>query len=78
MQRVGQYDVPVEAVHLAQDIERIEIILSALQRLDTNNISHTKTDEQREFGELMKYNTIALVRTWHRYAKLKLRDFLAP
>ena len=72
-------DVPVEAVELVADIERLERVIDLLKRVDDWNITASATDKDREFARDMRESTVALVRSWHRYARLKLRkEYLAP
>jgi hypothetical protein len=75
---LGIYGVPVEAASLAEDIARLEVILHLLGKIDSANITATRTQADRDYGQDMLKSQIALVESWHRSARLKLREFLAP
>lgn len=69
-----RYALPIEALHLCEDITRLEMMIELLKTLDESNIT-----KDRERGELDLRSTLVLLRAWHRYAKYKMRrEFLAP
>jgi hypothetical protein len=74
----GIYGVPVEAASLAEDIARLEEVLHLLGKIDTANISANRTQADRDYGQDMLKSQIALVESWHKSARLKLREYLAP
>lgn len=66
---VGRYDVPMDALDLELDIFRIELAMKLLDEVDVTNI----TPGDGEFGRKIKNVTISQIRTWKRYAHLKMR-----
>lgn len=70
--------MPVEAIHLAEDIYRLETLLGLLNKIEPRNITKSDTQEQRDFGDDMLRNSIVIARSWHRVAKRKLAKYLAP
>jgi len=75
---LGVYDVPVEAINLAEDIAHIDAIIALLRKVDSWNISESKTQEQRDWASDMLQSQIILLQTWRRYAHKKLATkFLA-
>jgi len=72
-------ETPVEALHLAEDVLVLELVIQLLKRIDTSNITASDTQEQRDFGRHMLQSQLALIYSWQRHAKLKMRkEFLQP
>jgi hypothetical protein len=69
---LGRYDVPNEAVDLAQDIARLEQAEALLRQVNHWNITGDETQEQRDFGCLMLSSQLTLIRSWIRVANRKL------
>jgi hypothetical protein len=78
-QQLGKYDVPVAAVELAEDIQRLHRALTELQQVDHTNIASSDTQTQRDHASAMLQSQIMLIRLWQRYAKRRLATkYLAP
>jgi hypothetical protein len=72
-------DVPVDALRLITDINRLEFALELLEEIDDWSIANSNTLPAREFARGMRSSQIALVRSWLRHAKRRLRtEYLAP
>jgi hypothetical protein len=70
----GKPEIPVEAVHLTEDIFALELAITMLRSIDVANIT-----KDREFGDVIMRATVTQLRACHRYAQLKMRrDYLAP
>ncbi len=76
--KLGHYDVPVEVVELVEDLLKLDSMVTGLREIDPWNITISDTHEQREFGRDMLATQLALVRSWQRYARRRLRKYLAP
>lgn len=70
--------VPIEVLELNEDITRLEEVMRLLKRIEPWNISAYNTQEAQEFAEMMLQSQRALVHSWLRYAKLRMRKYLAP
>jgi len=70
--------IDIDSVHLAEDILALGLAMNMLQSVDCWNITHSQKESDREFADDMMRSTLALIRTWHRYAQLKMRKKLAP
>jgi hypothetical protein len=68
---------PVEALHIAEDLMALELAMQLLRSIDTNNISDSDTQTQRDFARDMMQSTLLLIESWRRFAERKLRkDYL--
>ena len=70
---------PVEALHIAENLQALELAIQQLRSVDPINISASDTQAQRDFGRDMMQATVLLIQSWQRYAKMKLRkEYLQP
>jgi hypothetical protein len=69
------YDVPLLAIELGNDIERLDIAVKLLKEIDSMNIADVPSHEA---GDLLKWNTISAIKGWRAYAASKLKRYLAP
>ena len=74
-----QKETSVGALDLEADLVRLDIIIKLIEPIDEMNIGDSNTQQQRDFNRDMKRSTVALVRTWERYATLLMRrKYLTP
>jgi len=65
--------VPLEAMTLIEDIQSIRLAINHLESVSYDSISF-----DREHARVMLRSQIALLRSWERYARGRLRrDYLA-
>jgi hypothetical protein len=65
------------ALRLTEDIMCLEMAKNLLQKIDTWNITASDTQAERDFGRDMLCSQITLVKLWQRYARSKLKKYLA-
>jgi hypothetical protein len=66
-----------EVMCLIEDAQALKLIVDLLGRIDCDNITKIDTVEDRRFAETMHRSTVALIQSWHRICRLKLRQHLA-
>jgi hypothetical protein len=64
---------PIEALQLAEDMQRIEMAMGCLRKLSPGNVCECRAD-----GEMQMRSWLATLETSRRHAELRLRrDFLS-
>jgi hypothetical protein len=76
---ITKIEMPVAALHLAEDMAALTLIEQLLKSVDVESVTEINSVEERERNTDQIRSTLGLVRTWRRYAQIKMRrDFLAP
>lgn len=64
---------PIEALWLNEDLHSIQQAMKLLKGVDPCNITESILEKDREFGYNMHALVLMQLKTWERFAQLKLR-----
>jgi hypothetical protein len=70
---ITEYRTSLDAARLIEDVQTLALILDLLQSVDADSLTEIESIKDYEFAYQMHRSTVALVKSWHRIAKLKLR-----